>query len=157
MELDDLYEQDFYAWAMQQADALRSRGRGANALDYDRLAEEVEDLGKSEFREARSYTARIIEHLLKLAWSQNEDPKDGWRSEIVQFRRELRGALTATIRRKVEAELEDLHESAAEAMELQFRRAEPGAPRDPSLRWTLPQILGEAALPEPLAGRPEAK
>ena len=146
MTIDDLYETDFYVWAKTQAEALRARGRGANALDYDRLAEEVEDLGKSEYREARSFVARIIEHLFKLAWSQAASPRNGWKAEIEQFRRELEAALTPTIRRKVDAELERLHGSAAKAMALQFADQEPDVARDASLRWTLAQILGEAPI-----------
>ncbi len=146
MTIDDLYETDFYVWAKTQAEALRARGRGANALDYDRLAEEVEDLGKSEYREARSYVARIIEHLFKLAWSQNAAPRNGWRAEIVRFRLAVEAVLTPTIRRKVEEELERLHTASAEATALQFADLEPDAVCDASLRWTLPQILGEAPI-----------
>ncbi|MBI1252015.1 MAG: DUF29 family protein [Alphaproteobacteria bacterium] len=143
MAIDDLYEEDFYLWTQAQAEALRKRGAGGNAIDYDRLAEEVADLGKSEFREARSYVARIIEHLFKLAWSQREEPRGGWKAEIVRFRLDAEAAFTPTIRRKVEADLERLHEASAKAVALQFDALEPDAPRDAILRWTLPQILGE--------------
>jgi Domain of unknown function DUF29 len=44
----DLYEQDFYAWTQQQAEALRTHFAGYNRLDVEHLAEEVEGLGKSE-------------------------------------------------------------------------------------------------------------
>ena len=144
MTVDDLYETDFYVWAKTQAEALRARGRGANALDYDRLAEEVEDLGKSEYREARSYVARIIELLFKLAWSRSAAPRNGWRAEIIRFRLALEAVLTPTIRRKVEAEVERLHKSSAEACALQFAEAEPHAACDAALRWSMAQILGEA-------------
>jgi hypothetical protein len=144
MAIDDLYDRDFYLWTQAQADALRRRGAGGNAIDYDRLAEEVTDLGKSEFREARSFVARIIEHLFKLAWSQRSEPKPGWKAEIVRFRLDAEAALTPTIRGKVEAELERLHAAAARAAALQFEAMEPDAPCDQGLRWTLPEILGEA-------------
>jgi len=42
-----LYDDDFYAWTQEQAELLR-RGGGASALDIEHIAEEIEDLGKSE-------------------------------------------------------------------------------------------------------------
>jgi hypothetical protein len=59
----DLYETDFYAWSLEQAAHLRARR--FDDLDLDRLIEEVEDLGASLQRSARSQIRTIIEHLLK--------------------------------------------------------------------------------------------
>ena len=39
------YETDFYAWAQQQAKAIRAKDMAT--LDIERLAEEVEDLGRA--------------------------------------------------------------------------------------------------------------
>ena len=145
MSVDDLYERDFYVWTQDQAAAIRAlakgRQRGSNALDYERLADEVEGLGKTEYREVRSFTARIIEHLFKLAWSTSENPKPGWRSEILVFRRELEAALTPTIRRRVEDELEKIHLSAASVVAEQFTAHEPDSPQDAARRWTWDQIV----------------
>lgn len=44
---DDLYDRDFFLWTREQAQALRARQAGANDLDWDRLAEEIEDVGRS--------------------------------------------------------------------------------------------------------------
>ena len=60
----DLYERDYYAWVQQQVRALRERR--IEGLDWDNLAEEVADLGKSEKRALRSQLARLVEHLLKI-------------------------------------------------------------------------------------------
>lgn len=57
------YEQDFYAWAQDQAALIRA-GRLAEA-DLANIAEELADLGRSEYRELRSALARIVQHLLK--------------------------------------------------------------------------------------------
>jgi hypothetical protein len=43
-----LYDEDFYAWTQQQAELLRHGPAAANRLDYDPLAEEIEDLERSE-------------------------------------------------------------------------------------------------------------
>ena len=61
----DLYERDYYAWLQDQVRALRERR--IEDVDWDNVAEEIEDLGKSERRGIRSHMARVVEHLLKLA------------------------------------------------------------------------------------------
>ena len=43
-----LYRRDYYAWALEQARALQERR--FEALDFEHLAEEVEDLAKGERR-----------------------------------------------------------------------------------------------------------
>ncbi len=40
-----LYEQDFYAWTLQQAGLLRAQTQ--QDLDWANLAEELEDMGKT--------------------------------------------------------------------------------------------------------------
>ena len=146
MAIDDLYEQDFYVWTQEQAAALRAAAKAggrSNAVDWERLAEEVEDVGKSEYREAGSLITRIVEHLLKLNWTQRDEPKGGWRAEIIHFRARLRRTLTPSLRAKMIAELEIIHLDAIQVAEISFDTHEPGAPRDATLRWSLPQILGE--------------
>lgn len=136
-----LHEEDFYLWTQAQAEALRARG--ANRIDYDLLAEEVEDLGKRERREAMSRTGTILEHLYKLAWSQRKEPRGGWKATVAAQRRDLRNTLTPTLRGEVERALEELHRDAALSATFAFELVEPEPILDPSLRWTLAQILGE--------------
>ena len=47
-DVKTLYDQDFVTWAEQQAEALRAAGRGTTnqPLDWENLAEEIEDLPK---------------------------------------------------------------------------------------------------------------
>lgn len=138
----NLYDEDFFLWTQAQAEALRTRG--ANRIDYDLLAEEVEDLGKRERNEAYSRTATILEHLFKLAWSQRTEPRGGWRATVRTQRRDLKLILSPTIRRFVDDRLDDLHRDAAAIAADAFDTEEPSAARDLSLRWTCAQILGEA-------------
>jgi hypothetical protein len=72
----DLYEQDFYAWAREQATLLRA-GR-FEELDLAHLTEEVDDLGDSLYRSVRSRIRTIIEHLLKLQHSPAAEPRGLW-------------------------------------------------------------------------------
>jgi hypothetical protein len=58
-----LYDQDFYAWANEQAGLLRS-GRLSEA-DIENIAEEIESMGRSEKRELVSRLTVLLLHLLK--------------------------------------------------------------------------------------------
>lgn len=144
---DDLYDRDFYLWTQAQAEALRARGRGGNQVDYDVLAEEVEDMGRAERNKAASLASRIIQHFFYLAWSQRAEPRGGWRSEVRNFRDDLERTLTASIRHQVESDLENLHQRAFRAAQDAFETYEPDAPRDAFLRWSMKQILGEESDP----------
>jgi Domain of unknown function DUF29 len=57
------YDDDVIAWANEQAAFLRA-GNFA-ALDIEHIADEVEDVGKSEQRELESRMALLLAHLLK--------------------------------------------------------------------------------------------
>ena len=108
----ELYDQDFYAWTQQQAAALRTHFKGDNRLDVEHLAEEVEDLGKSDLQAVESYVQQIITHLLKLDYSGFELPRRHWRSEITAFRTSMRRKLSPSIERKVRAALPELYDDA---------------------------------------------
>ncbi|MBF0242571.1 MAG: DUF29 domain-containing protein [Desulfamplus sp.] len=57
------YETDILAWANEQAWLIRNRQ--FDLLDIDRIAEEIEDVGKSEQRELANRIVILIAHLLK--------------------------------------------------------------------------------------------
>jgi hypothetical protein len=136
-----LYDEDFYAWTQEQAELLRRGGAGANGLDVELIAEEIEDLGKSELHACRSLCEHIIEHLLKLEYSGLAEPADRWRDEIVEWRLQLEDKLTRSIVAKI-----DLKERYRRALRL-LRRLERNAPglmqRVPAeCPYSLDQIVG---------------
>jgi hypothetical protein len=92
-----LYDDDFYAWTQEQAELLRRGGAGANRLDVELIAEEIEDLGRSELHACQSLCEHIIEHLLKLEYSGLDEPAGHWRQEIVEWRLQLERKLTRSI------------------------------------------------------------
>jgi len=79
-----LYDRDFYAWTQDQAAKLRAlaAARVNQDLDYGHLADEVEDMGRSQRDAVESELARVIEHLLKLEHSRAPDPRAGWRASV---------------------------------------------------------------------------
>jgi Domain of unknown function DUF29 len=108
----ELYDEDFYAWTQQQAQALRTHFQGDNRLDVEHLAEEVEDLGKSELHAVESFIEHIIAHLLKLDYSGQAEPRAHWRAEILNFRQNIDRKISPSIRRMVARELDDLYRRA---------------------------------------------
>lgn len=139
-----LYDEDVYAWAQQQARLLRARR--FDDLDLENLILEVEDVGGSLKRSARSRIRRIIEHLLKLEHSPARDPRAGWYDTIITQRGDLQDELTPTVRREVEAELPELYPEARKdtAASLRQHREEGAADTLPATcPYTFDQIAGD--------------
>ncbi len=65
---DRLYEHDPYTWALEQACALRERRQAM--LDWDNLAEEIEDLAGRHRDALKSNYEVLLEHLLKIAFGR---------------------------------------------------------------------------------------
>jgi hypothetical protein len=80
------YEHDIVAWANEQAALLRA-GKLA-ALDLGNLAEEIEDVGKSEQRELAKRMAVLLAHLLKWEF-QLERRGASWQRTIREQRRAI--------------------------------------------------------------------
>ena len=57
------YDQDFYAWTQNQAQLLRA-GR-FDVLDLQQIAEELEDMGRTEKRALENRLEILVMHLLK--------------------------------------------------------------------------------------------
>jgi hypothetical protein len=144
MSIEDLYEQDYYAWTKAQAQALRARGAGGNALDYDRLAGELEDLGSEQLHACEGWITQILAHFLKITHSTSEGPQKGWRREIVTFRVSLKRRLTATLRANLEAELSELYADAVKLARAAFAEDEPATALDfpVDCPFTFAEVLG---------------
>ena len=122
------YEDDFYAWTRHQAEVLRSLPVTDNRFDREHVAEEIEDLGKSERDAVRSQIRRIIEHFLKLAYSPAEAPRFDWLDTIDDARQMLSDKISATLRRDAAANLARLYQDARRQSARGLRRhGEPAA------------------------------
>jgi hypothetical protein len=102
------YAQDFYRWTRDQARRLRAQARlrGNEPIDWLPLAEEIEDLGRSERRTCESLVEQIMAHLLKLEHARDRRAAGHWKAEVTAFRATLEKALTPSIRGLVKRELE---------------------------------------------------
>lgn len=80
------YEADVVAWASEQARLIRA-GR-FDQLDLAHIAEEIEDVGKSEQRELASRMAVLLAHILKWKF-QPQKRSVSWTLTIKEQRRLL--------------------------------------------------------------------
>ncbi len=80
------YDEDVILWSQEQARALRERD--FSKLDVEHLADEIEDVGKSEKRELANRMAVLLAHLLK--WrSQTEKRSPSSRNTINHQRKRI--------------------------------------------------------------------
>jgi Mg/Co/Ni transporter MgtE len=146
------YDEDFYAWTQYQADVLRSMPCDDNRFDRENVAEEIEDLGKSERHTVESQITRVLEHFLKLAQSPADRPRYGWMRSIAEARQVLRQKMTATLRRHASDAFAELYEDAREAARLSLLEhgEEQEAAALPTVcPYTLDQVLDRNWYPEP--------
>ena len=144
------YDDDYYAWTQYQAEVLRTMRRADNRLDRARVAEEIEDLGKSERDAVRSQIVRIIEHLLKLQYSPAREPRFDWMASIVDARGQLEDKITTTLQRDAEAALAKLYERGRELAELGLRKFGEDADSLPArCPYSLSRIRERGWYPEP--------
>ncbi len=153
---EELYERDYYAWTMEQADVLRRRQAGANALDYENLAGEVESLGSEQLHACESLLRQIVMHFIKIARADDGGVMDvpHWRAEILNFRAQIDDRLSATLRAKLEERAPGVIDRTLKAWrQVDRQQADVWRAEAP----TLAECLEEEAFPRPGAGvlRPE--
>jgi hypothetical protein len=142
---NDSYEHDYYHWTLEQARALRERR--VEALDWERLAEEVEDLGRSEKRAVKSQLVRLILHLLK--WRcEPQRRNDGWRVSVENSRDEIHDLLAdnPSLRPELIGILGRAYKIARRDARAGTGQADSSFPQ--TCPWSLEELLAEDFWPE---------
>jgi Domain of unknown function DUF29 len=86
----DGYEEDFYAWTVEQSRLLRSGE--LSAIDAANIAEEIESMGRSDRRELKSLLVVLLMHLLK--WRHQPAARSrSWSATIDEQRLQIEGVL----------------------------------------------------------------
>lgn len=156
-DLGSLYDEDFVLWSKQQAEALRSAGRGATnqAIDWENVAEEIDSLARSEKRELGSQIRRIIEQLLKLEYSPATEPRRGWVESIGDARSEVEAVLRDSPSLKSEIDAAIAAEAKRGSRKAVFELEKCGEidpatlARIQATTYTAEQILGHWFPPDP--------
>jgi len=99
-ETEPLYDADILLWSEQQSKLLRRRA--ANALDWDNLAEEIADVGRSELHSVMSHLRLALLHDLKAeAWPLARD-EPHWRAEARLHRDQARDRFTPGMAQRID-------------------------------------------------------
>lgn len=132
-----LYEQDFYAWANEQAALLRS-GQ-LSAADIEHIAEEIESMGKTEKRELVSRLAVLLMHLLKWQF-QPAGRSVSWQLTIKEQRRKVARHLAdnPSLKARLSETMTDAYGDAIIAAARETSLLEEGFPVE--CPWTFEQI-----------------
>jgi hypothetical protein len=139
-----LYDTDFAAWAYEQAEHLRAKR--TTQLDYDHLAEEIEDVGSELEHAVQSHLTNLLMHLLKWQYQPRRRSRS-WRVTIRNARIEIRKR-TQRSHRLEQFLSECFLEAYADARKL--ANDETGLPTDTfpvDCKWELLNIRREEWLP----------
>ena len=142
-----LYDDDILTWSEQQSAALRRLAGDpglSNAVDWENVIEEIEELGRSEFNAVESLLEQALTHLLKAHSDPGSLSRIAWGIETDEFLRQFRKRFTNSMRRKLD--IDEIWQVAfkVSARELSAYRVplRPGIPA--SSPFSLDDLLGEA-------------
>src|SRR5579863_4575063 len=84
-------EEDYHGWLLHQAALLR--GRHADSLDWEKLAEELEAMASAERRELLRRLTTLYAHLLKMQYQPEQRRARGRKVTIDRSRIEIERVL----------------------------------------------------------------
>jgi len=138
--VSDLYEKDFMAWSLEQAEFLRDKQ--FDKLDIEHLFGEVYDLGKADKRSIQSHLMQVIAHMLKYKFQKAYYTKS-WQDTIDYGRAEIRDLIE---------DCPSLKHYPEETLDTSYFRAVKLASKQTGIEirdfpvecpWTLNEILGD--------------
>ena len=128
--MSDLYDTDILGWSERQVELLRRLAAGERVndqIDWENVAEEVENVGRSELHRTESLLTQALRHRLKImAWPGSSEVPH-WQEEATLFQMDAARAFQESMRQRLD-------------MALIYRRARHRFPQ---------QIDGQAPLPLP--------
>jgi hypothetical protein len=139
------YEEDFYAWTVEQGRLLRSGE--LSAIDVANIAEEIESTERSDRRELKSRLVVLVMHLLK--WRHQPGGRSrSWSATIDEQRLQVEGILgeSPSLRPGVAAMLAEAHAIARARAIAETGLADEAFPE--ACPITADQVLSRAFLPE---------
>jgi len=140
-----LYETDYVKWIETTVEQLKQQNY--DAIDWENLIEEIEDMGRSERRSLESNLTIILLHLLKWQF-QPERRSNSWQLSIAEHRRRIRKAFkdSPSLKPYLEEVLAESYEDAIELASIETGLPASTFPR--SSPYTSTQVLEAGFLPE---------
>ena len=139
------YEEDFYAWTVEQARLLRSGE--LSSIDVANIAEEIESLGRSDKRAIESRLTVLLMHLLK--WQiQSKMRSQSWSGTILEQRRRIEKLLreSPSLHASVNEALAEAYSDAREAASNETGLPETDFPAE--CPFTAEQVMSRSFLPK---------
>jgi hypothetical protein len=141
--MSDLYDDDVLLWSERQAALLRRMAAGElvdDQVDWENVAEEIEDVGRSSLRACRSLLLQALLHEIKAkAWPLSRDAPH-WRSEARVARINAADAYAPSMRRHLD--VADLYAKALRALP-ETVDGQPPLPMPQTCPMTLDDLLGD--------------
>jgi hypothetical protein len=142
---EQLYDADIVAWSERQGELLRRKGAGKQVneadMDWENLAEEIEDVGRSEWHAVESLLTQALLHMLKAqAWPLMRDVPS-WQADARLFRRQARRRFVPSMRQKID--VASLYADALAGLP-ETMEGQAALPVPPDCPVTLDELLGEA-------------
>ncbi|TVP65503.1 MAG: DUF29 domain-containing protein [Nodularia sp. (in: Bacteria)] len=137
------HENDFYAWTAEQVNLLKTRQ--LDQIDWQNIADEIEDMGRSEKRQLENRLEILIMHLLKWQFQPNLRSRS-WQLTIKEQRLRLEKLLqkNPSLQPHLTEAIEDVYPLASISAE-----KETGLSLFPDIcPYTLTDIISPKFLPE---------
>ncbi len=144
-------EDDFHGWLLSQATALREHRIAS--LDWENLAEALEDMYVNLTRDLEADFRVVFEHLLKLEYekSQHEWLRRSrlWKVDLIEHRRRIHTIqkMAPSLVRRLEEFVSADYPIAVRKVALQLKR--PRSEYPAQCPWTVDQILNLDFTPNP--------
>jgi hypothetical protein len=140
------YDTDILLWSERQAELLRRMGQGERVndqVDWQNVAEEIEDMGNSVVRAVAAHLVQAILHDLKAeAWPLSRDVPH-WRAEARGHRDDARDAYAPSMKDRPELDVAKLYRRALRRMPDMIDEVPP-LPVPQACPVTLEELLSEA-------------
>lgn len=139
-----LYNKDFYAWTVEQAQLIKNKA--FDKLDLTHLIEEVTSMGAREKSELKNRLALLLMHLLKWKFQPARRSRS-WQNTIYDQREELTDLLedNPSLKARLNETLIKAYQKAVREAVNETGLDEKSFPA--TCEWTLTQIMTEEFLP----------
>jgi hypothetical protein len=106
MSQPSLYDDDILEWSERQGAALRKLAQVyhnlSNELDWEHVAEEIEDVGRSELATVQSLSRQVLIHLIKAISVPDKQLFLNWRREALAFQAEILDRISPSMPRRID-------------------------------------------------------